>query len=347
MPDKIEIHPADPAWPKAFAEEREKLERALARRGLLFEHVGSTAVPGLAAKSTIDLMIGSADGKVDDEAVYALEKLGYGFMGDHGVAERQLFRKGLPPTHHVHWTATGSAFWRDQLAFRDYLRSHPGEAIAYEELKRGMAAKYSHERERYTASKADFILAVLARAREHAKGCRRIVVDLEATCWEQGTAVDRQEIIEIGAVELDERLAARREFRCFVRPTREPRLSAFCLKLTGISQADVDGAQTVDDAVEKFAAWVGPSPFELCSWSDYDLRQLQVECARLGRPLPPGFERHVDLRLLYARARGAGVLTMKAALAHAGLKEEGAAHRALDDARQIAQLAQLLLRSSS
>lgn len=342
MADKVEIHAPDAAWPDAFRAEKAAIEGVLKRPGLRFEHVGSTAVPGLAAKATIDVMIGTADGAVDEAAQKAFESLGYKFLCEFGVPGRQLFRKGLPPTHHVHWTKTGGAFWEDQLLFRDFLRTHPGEAAAYEDLKRGLAAQFAEDRAKYTASKAEFITALIVKARS-LKGARRIVFDLEATCWEQATTVDRQEIIEIGAVELGADLSIKREYRAFVRPTREPRLSDFCVRLLNIRQADVDAAMTFGPALDAFAAWIGPAPFELCSWGAYDLTQIVVECGRLARSLPPGFERHVDLQALFSRAKGVKAPTTEAALELCGLEPAGSRHRALDDARQIARLAAVLL----
>lgn len=344
MPDKVEVRKSDPTWPDQFLAERLAIETALGRKGLAFEHVGSTAVPGLAAKPTIDVMIGSADGKVDALAIAAFQSLGYGFLGEKGVSGRQLFRKGLPPTHHVHWTTTGSPFWSDQLAFRDFMRTHPSEAREYEALKRELAERFSLDRESYTKAKGDFITRMLARARDHARGCRRIVFDLEATCWEKGTDPARQEVIEIGAVELDARLEPIREFRTFVRPTREPRLSDFCTKLTGIKQSDVDPAEPFAAALARFVAWIGPAPFELCSWSGYDLEQLRAECVREGVALPAAFERHVDLQLLCARVCGSKPEKTAAALARLGLTApKGAPHRALEDSRDIARLARVLL----
>lgn len=343
MGDLIHVVPYDSRWPRLYEQERGALEAALGRSGLAFEHVGSTAVPGLMAKPTLDIMIGAPDARVDAAAVAAIGSLGYGHLGEHGVPGREFFRKGLPPTHHVHWTRRGAAFWSDQLLFRDFLRRHPAECEAYEKLKVELAERFRHDRPGYTASKAALIGELLEKARL-AEGARKIVVDLEATCWERGTALERQEIIEIGAVELDARtLEPTREFERLVKPAREPVLSDFCRQLTHIAQAEVDAAPPFERALEGFAAWIGPGPFELCSWGRYDLEQFRVECARRGRPLPGGFERHVDLRALFARREGLPPGTMVAALERRGLALEGAQHRGLADARNVARLAKLLL----
>ncbi len=341
MGDLIRVVPYDRAWPAGFAREREALTAALGGADLSFEHVGSTAVPGMLAKPTLDIMIGAGEDAGDRE-IAAVTSLGYGYLGEHSVPGRQFFRKGLPPTHHVHWTKRGSPFWRDQLLFRDFLRSHPAECTEYETLKLDLAERFRHDRKSYTASKGELIGRLLERAREAARA-RRIVVDLEATCWETGTVVERQEIIEIGAVELDASLAITREFDRFVRPTREPQLSEFCRRLTHIEQADVAGAPAFERAFEEFVSWIGPAPFELCSWGRYDRDQFAEELRRVGRPLPHGFQRHVDLRALYARRRCQPPGTMKAALEQEGLPLEGQHHRGLADARNVARLAARLL----
>ncbi|MHC5538348.1 exonuclease domain-containing protein [Singulisphaera rosea] len=95
---------------------------------------------------------------------------------------------------------------------------------------------------------------------------RYIVVDLEATCWENVRDYDRMETIEIGAVEL---VAADtpscREFSRFIRPVAEPRLSDFCQRLTTIRQRDVDRADPFSVVFPDFVNWIGEDPFVLCS----------------------------------------------------------------------------------
>src|SRR5690606_10631645 len=84
-------------------------------------------------------------------------------------------------------------------------------------------------------------------------------------------------------------------------------------------------------------------PFILCSWGAYDLAQFQVDCHRHGLELPASFTRHVNLKKQYARLRGIRPCGMARALAPAGLKLEGTHHRGIDDARNIARLAALVL----
>lgn len=343
MDDHIEVVPYDAAWPGAYAKERDALAAALDGRLGALEHIGSTAIPGISAKPTIDLMAGSAELKVDEEAVAALARLGYRYLGEYGIAGRHFFRKGSPPTHHLHWVRKGGDFWHKQVVFRDYMRAAPDDARAYEDLKKGLAVKFHNDRSRYTAAKTDFIVGALERAWRWS-GAPLVVFDLEATCWEKGTTVERQEILEIGAVRLDGTLTVTGEFQRFVRPVAEPTLSDFCLRLTGIGQDEVDAAETFPKVLASFADWAGSGPARFASWSTYDLRQLRADCRRHGLPLPPLLENHLDLRQAFSERYQVEPTTMKRALELAGLELDGTLHRALDDARNTARLAQSLLK---
>jgi 3'-5' exoribonuclease 1 len=173
---------------------------------------------------------------------------------------------------------------------------------------------------------------------------RYVVVDLEATCWEERGSPERMEIIEIGAVLLaSSRGPAEREFGSFVRPFDSPLLSDFCTRLTSIRQQDVDGAATFPEVLPRFVEWIGGEPFVLASWGAYDLEQLRRDCRRHGLALPAGFERHVNLKQEHARLRGVRPLGMKRALAREGIPLDGTHHRGLDDARNIAKLAAIVL----
>lgn len=173
---------------------------------------------------------------------------------------------------------------------------------------------------------------------------RYIVVDLEATCWENVRDFDRMETIEIGAVEL---LAAdeppSREFSRFIRPVAERELSDFCRRLTTIRQRDVDQADGFWSVFPEFLQWIGDESFILCSWGGYDLTQFRIDCVRHGLTFPASFERHVNLKKEFARLMSVKLCGMERALARAGLPLEGTHHRGIDDARNIARLAVLIL----
>ncbi|MBI2193190.1 MAG: exonuclease domain-containing protein [Planctomycetes bacterium] len=173
---------------------------------------------------------------------------------------------------------------------------------------------------------------------------RYVLVDLEATCWEKGTSPARMEIIEIGAVMLDAAAGpVAREFSQFVKPVAEPVLSDFCTRLTSIRQVDVDGADPFPVVFPRFLDWIGSEEFLLGSWGAYDLKQFRTDCARHRMELPAAFERHVNLKQEFAAWKGIEPCGMKHALRVLGLPLSGTHHRAADDVRNIARIAQQLL----
>jgi len=171
----IEVVDADPAWPARFRAEailvRELLGPDLGRR---IEHVGSTAVPGLAAKPVIDVLVEVPSfERAERDAYPALEQAGYACMwttsaspghlmcvkgyGLHGYVDGvQLVHLHLAPADHSLW---------ERLDFRDYLRAHPDEAARYQELKRELALRHHYDREAYTAGKSALIRELIERAR--------------------------------------------------------------------------------------------------------------------------------------------------------------------------------------
>lgn len=335
--DAIKVVDYDAAWPERCAAETAALKKAFPGRPLSFEHVGSTAVEDLAAKPTLDIMIGEETLSVRDPETEAMKKLGYDYLGEYGIPGRHFFRKGTPPTHHVHWVRKDADFWIKQVIFRDYLRCHKEEAEAYGALKRKLAERFSADRASYTKSKTRFILSLQERAWRWA-GAGLIVLDLEATCWEKDQTPERMETIEFGAVKLDARLKSLGEHAGLVKPKAEPQLSEFCTKLTSIQQRMVDTADLFPRALENFTRWMGPGLWRLASWSAYDLNQLRRDCARSGVVMPAALERHMDLQELYSLLRGVPAQTTMEALSREGMAAAGPAHRALYDARSGASL---------
>lgn len=158
------IEQYSPAWPMTFERERERLLAQLPA-GFVLEHIGSTSVPGLAAKSIIDMMLGGPDLAAVDQVVPRLQSLGYDYRPEHEVAFPQRRFLALPlsrPRHfHLHAVQTGAAFWNEHLAFRDRLRADAELADAYAALKRELARQYGDDREGYTLAKSDFIRVAL------------------------------------------------------------------------------------------------------------------------------------------------------------------------------------------
>ncbi|MGB3613198.1 MAG: GrpB family protein [Elainellaceae cyanobacterium] len=168
--DNIVLHEYDPEWAALFNQESLCL-RAVLERGLLtrIEHFGSTAVPGLAAKPIVDMLVGvDSLERAKRTAVSPLEQMGYAYWHDNPDPKRMLFVKGLPPngprTHHIHMAEPDSVLW-ERLIFRDYLCHHPEEASRYEQLKRQLAQRFSSDREAYTEGKTEHIALVMQRAR--------------------------------------------------------------------------------------------------------------------------------------------------------------------------------------
>lgn len=162
----VEILPYDPAWRARFEAERAVLEPVLAEAVVGgIHHVGSTAVPGLAAKPIIDILSGVIDLDSSRWCVDALVPLGYVYA-PYRVEEMHWLCKpdAVHRTHHLHLVPADSARFADEISFRDALRADPELAADYSALKHRLAERFRRDREGYTAAKADFIRAAL-RAR--------------------------------------------------------------------------------------------------------------------------------------------------------------------------------------
>jgi GrpB-like predicted nucleotidyltransferase (UPF0157 family) len=156
--DEVNIVEYDPRWQTLFTEEAERIWQALGNDLVVeIEHIGSTAVPGMAAKPVIDIMVGVRSLVDAKSAILPLESLGYVYWREDPRPGRMFFVKGMPPygkqrTHHVHIVEIDSEFWERKL-FCDYLRKHPEEAKRYEALKRDLATSFRSDREAYTNGK--------------------------------------------------------------------------------------------------------------------------------------------------------------------------------------------------
>ncbi len=167
--DPIEIVDYDPNWPTAFEAEAERLANVLGPWLVEIAHVGSTAVPGLAAKPVIDIQVGVTSLEQDGRIVAAVAACGYEYVPDFEdqFPERRYFRRGQDGhrTHQVHLVERTNAEWWDRhVRFRDWLRSHPEDRDAYAELKRALAVAHRDDRVAYTDAKTHFINAVINRA---------------------------------------------------------------------------------------------------------------------------------------------------------------------------------------
>ncbi len=170
MGDDIELVEADPKWPALFEQEKVRLLQALNGEELLeIEHFGSTAIPRLAAKPIIDILIAVPCVDVAKERfVYKLKQLEYVFWPDNPKRDRLFFVKGMPPfgkrrTHHVHVAERPSDMW-SRLKFRDYLCDNEIERENYAALKRSLATQFDNDREAYTAAKNEFVERIMQLA---------------------------------------------------------------------------------------------------------------------------------------------------------------------------------------
>lgn len=161
MNREIEIVDYDKRWPADFERLRRRLAAGLGSVVLRIEHVGSTAVPGLAAKPTLDVDVVVAADDVQ-AAIERLGAIGFEHQGDLGVPGREALKgpEGGDACHVYVCVEDGEPL-RAHLTFRDQLRAHPETAAEYAALKRDVAARFGTDRDAYTRAKSEFIQRVL------------------------------------------------------------------------------------------------------------------------------------------------------------------------------------------
>ena len=169
----IEISAYKDDWPKLFEEERNLINGAV-EPGLFsrIEHFGSTSIPGIHAKDTIDILMQVEFDELDNEKlIEQMKALGYAFNWQHeGLNKHMIFVKGYnidspkDQTYHIHAGPKTNTIW-DRLLFRDYLIKHPDVARAYEELKLKLVAEFRHDRVGYRVAKTEFVNRVTEQAK--------------------------------------------------------------------------------------------------------------------------------------------------------------------------------------
>jgi len=168
--DRVDLVDYDPRWPSMFDAEAGRLRTVLTGLDLgpfHLEHFGSTAIPGIAAKPIIDIMLVAADRSRWPAVIEPIQSLGYVHWAENPRRDRMFFVKGMPPfgprrTHHVHVRAPDDA--RPALVFCEYLRRHPDAVARYARLKRELQARHPTDREAYTAGKAEFVAEIVREA---------------------------------------------------------------------------------------------------------------------------------------------------------------------------------------
>lgn len=162
--DPIEVVEYDEDWPAKYADWHKRLLKAVpsAKR---IDHIGSTAVPGLPAKPTIDIQISVAD--IEDESTYVPGIESTGVLLRFREVGHRYFRPPVeqPRVVHVHVCPSGSAWETDHLLFRDHLRGSPDALQAYAALKLDLARRHPDDRIAYNEAKTEFILSALTAAR--------------------------------------------------------------------------------------------------------------------------------------------------------------------------------------
>lgn len=169
MSFKLVIEPHRESWKGDFEQEAVRFKIALGPALIALHHIGSTAIPGLHAKPIIDLMAEAVSLEALDAHCREMERLGYEAMGEFGIPGRRYFRKDSGAgvrTHQVHAFAAGSPHLARHLAFRDYLRQHPGTAREYGALKLRLAESCRGDVENYIEGKDVFVKDVERRALE-------------------------------------------------------------------------------------------------------------------------------------------------------------------------------------
>ncbi len=166
----IEVVAYDPAWPGLFAELGRQLRGALGDVALRIDHIGSTSVPGLAAKPIVDVQVSVASFEPLEAFKQPLEQLGFVYRAGNAERTKRYFRE--PPGSrrtHLHVRRAGSFSEQWALLFRDYLRAHRDVAAEYAAVKRRLAMQFRADRHGYTEAKVPFMWQVIRQADEWAQ----------------------------------------------------------------------------------------------------------------------------------------------------------------------------------
>jgi GrpB-like predicted nucleotidyltransferase (UPF0157 family) len=168
----IRVVAYDPGWPAAFEEEAARLAVILGDELLAIHHIGSTSVPGLAAKPVVDMLPLVRDITHLDVLAPAMAEAGYAAWGEYGIPGRRFFTRGGDEhrTHNVHIFQAGNEQVARHLDFRDYLRTHPAVAQQYAELKAVLARRFPDDIAAYNLGKEAFIKETERVAREWRAG---------------------------------------------------------------------------------------------------------------------------------------------------------------------------------
>ncbi|CAH1222161.1 hypothetical protein PAECIP111891_05298 [Paenibacillus allorhizoplanae] len=165
MGTSLIVREYDPSWVQLFQQLRDFVLPVLSEFVVAIEHVGSTSVPGLAAKPIVDMDVVVSTQSDVLNAIQRLAKIGYVHEGDLGTTGREAF---IPPTniiwHHLYVCTMENSEYKRHILFRDYLRIHPEDAKQYGDLKLELAQRFQNDRLAYTEAKGEFVREILQRA---------------------------------------------------------------------------------------------------------------------------------------------------------------------------------------
>ena len=168
----IRIVDYDSRWPGRFEQHHKAIARALGERALRIEHIGSTSVPGLAAKPIIDILLAVPDSSDEQSYVPALEAAGYVLrIREPDWFEHRLF-KGPDTDINLHVFTAGAAESDRMLLFRDRLRANDADRDAYLQVKRDLAQQTWRHVQHYADAKTAIVEQIIARATQHRHGDR-------------------------------------------------------------------------------------------------------------------------------------------------------------------------------
>lgn len=163
----VKVATYNPNWPKEFEAEKQNLIDAFGDKIVAVEHIGSTSIPGLAAKPIIDIAVAVKSFDDLSEFIEGLQKLDYEYMPERMFDDRKFFPKGSQEnrTHHLNLVIQNDPEqWTKPIAFRDYLRNHEVERELYANLKASLAKQYANDRATYTKLKDDFFQSIFHEA---------------------------------------------------------------------------------------------------------------------------------------------------------------------------------------
>lgn len=169
MPYPVRLVDHKSEWSAHFEKEKDLIMDIVCIKNIVVEHIGSTSIPGIKAKSTIDILVGVQTLEEAMKIIPDLEKIGYEYFPEYEerIPERRYLSKGEKGkrSHHLHMFDIKSDLWKEHLLFREYLRKNKEKAKEYEKLKVNLAKKYHSNKEEYTRAKGPFIEKMIREAR--------------------------------------------------------------------------------------------------------------------------------------------------------------------------------------